>query len=208
MSLVPWPITAIRHTLGLQQDRHWFAGKTFYWFGLSWKSRCKLQWQEVRQRLASCWWGFDVWEERWRHSWQLDQELGVKRGDLGTATGTGVKLEEQWWGQGQGWRARGQGSGWRTTLGHPFQGPVSRAPGSVQTTRQVSSWSHTPTGEELQSTSHWSCTNWSVISRVKMLTNFLPALVQSWDSASGQMAPVPPTVWLSNGGFNMCVLQT
>ena len=28
-----------------------------------------------------------------------------------------------------------------------------------------------------------------------MLTNFLHALVQSWDSASGQMAPVPPTVW-------------
>lgn len=125
----------------------------------------------------------------------------------------GVKLEEQWWGpkrpgQGQGWGAQGQGSGWRARPGLPFQGPVPCAPGSSQAARQVSSWSHTPTGEELQSTSHWSCTNWSVISRVKMLTNFLPALVQSWDSASGQMAPVPPTVWLSNEGFNMCVLQT
>lgn len=32
-----------------------------------------------------------------------------------------------------------------------------------------------------------------------MLTYFLRVLVQSWDSASGQMAPVPPTVWLSKG---------
>lgn len=38
-----------------------------------------------------------------------------------------------------------------------------------------------------------------------MLTNFLHALVQSWDSASGQMASVPPTVWLSKGDFGVCV---
>lgn len=38
-----------------------------------------------------------------------------------------------------------------------------------------------------------------------MLTNFLHALVQSWDSASGQMAPVPPTVWLSKGDCDVYV---
>lgn len=37
-----------------------------------------------------------------------------------------------------------------------------------------------------------------------MLTNFLHALVQSWDSASGQMAPVPPTVWLSKEDCDVC----
>lgn len=44
-----------------------------------------------------------------------------------------------------------------------------------------------------------------VISRVKMLTNFLHALVQSWDSASGQMAPIPPTVWLGDEGCGVRV---
>lgn len=38
-----------------------------------------------------------------------------------------------------------------------------------------------------------------------MLTNFLHALVQSWDSASGQMAPIPPTVWLGEGGCGVRV---
>lgn len=94
---------------------------------------------------------------------------------------------------------------WQARPGLQFQGPVPCAPGFSQTARQVSSWSHAPTRDELQSTSHWSSTNWSVISRVKMLTNFLHALVQSWDSASGQMASVPPTVWLSKGDFGVCV---
>lgn len=40
-----------------------------------------------------------------------------------------------------------------------------------------------------------------------MLTNFLHALVQSWDSASGQMAPVPPTVWLSKGDCGVCFVS-
>jgi len=38
-----------------------------------------------------------------------------------------------------------------------------------------------------------------------MLTNFLLALVQSWDSASGQMALVSSTVWLSKGDHGVCV---
>ena len=32
-----------------------------------------------------------------------------------------------------------------------------------------------------------------------MLTNFLHALVQNWELASGQMALVPTTVWMSKG---------
>lgn len=38
-----------------------------------------------------------------------------------------------------------------------------------------------------------------------MLTNFLHALVQSWDSASGQMASVPPTVKETLACVSVCV---
>lgn len=119
------------------------------------------------------------WADGATLTWALDKEMGVSGLKQGTAPGK---------------RCESRGTeDLKTRLGVTDR-PSPSAPGLRQKARQVSSRSHTPAREELQSTSHWSCTNWSVISRVKMLTNFLHALVQSWDSASGQMASVPPTV--------------
>lgn len=121
----------------------------------------------LKERLLLGWW-CSVEQQRigWRNRGKGHQARDWGRETMGTVMRTREAMSGQGWGTGT----------WADRQARPSIPKTSpHASGIRQIARQVSSCSHYPTRDELKSTSHWSCTNWSVISRVKMLTNFLHA---------------------------------